>query len=126
MSTTINNIRNFVVAESAYMTHQTDQIVKFKAEFFKALASPLRIRILDELRGGELSVSELRLRLSVEPTNLSQQLAILRSKSIIVGRKQGSNIYYSCRDPAIFKFLDAAKEIFNNHLVDIKDMLEAL
>ena len=108
------------------MTDQSDQLVQFKAEFFKALASPLRIRIIDELRNGELSVTELRLRLSVEPTNISQQLAILRSKNIIVGRKQGSNIYYSCRDPAIFELLDVAKKIFNNHLVDIKGMLEAL
>lgn len=108
------------------MTDQTEQLVKFKAEFFKALASPLRIRILDELRDGELTVTELRLRLQVEPTNISQQLAVLRGKNIISGRKQGSNIYYSCRDPAIFNFLDAAKEIFNNQLVDIKGMLEAL
>ncbi len=108
------------------MVDQREQIVRFKAEFFKALASPLRIRILDELRGGELTVTELRMRLGVEATNISQQLAILKAKNIVVGRKQGSNMYYSCRDPAIFKFLDAAKEIFNNHLIDIKDMLEAL
>src|SRR5579885_1733115 len=108
------------------MVDQREQIVRFKAEFFKALASPLHIRILDELRGGELTVTELRMRLGVEATNISQQLAILKAKNIVVGRKQGSNMYYSCRDPAIFKFLDAAKEIFNNHLIDIKDMLEAL
>ncbi len=110
----------------SYMPDQTEQIVKFKAEFFKALASPLRIRILDQLRDGELTVTELRVRLSVEPTNLSQQLAILRSSNLIVGRKVGSNIYYSCRDPGIFKLLDDAKEVFNNHLIDVKDMLEAL
>ncbi len=69
------------------MTQQSEQVVKFKAEFFKALASTLRIRILDELRTGEMSVTELRVRLGVEPTNLSQQLAVLRSKNIIVGRK---------------------------------------
>ena len=122
----IENVRNFVIILNAYMTEQTDQLVHFKAEFFKALASPLRIRILDELRNGELTVTELRLRLGVEPTNISQQLAVLRGKNIIVGRKQGSNIYYSCRDPAIFEFLDAAKKIFNNQLVDIRDILEAL
>ncbi len=126
MRLTIKNVRNFVLTDRLYMTNQTEQIVKFKAEFFKALASPLRIRILDELRDGELTVTELRVRLSVEPTNLSQQLAILRSNNLIVGRKVGSNIYYSCRDPAIFNLLDNAKEIFNNHLVDIKDILEAL
>lgn len=104
----------------------TTRLVEFKSEFFKALGSPLRIRILDELRDGELTVSDLRARLGVEPANVSQQLAILRSKNIVVGRKQGSNIYYSCTDPTIFKLLDVAKEIFNNHLVDVKNMLEAL
>lgn len=104
----------------------TNKLVEFKSEFFKALASPLRIRILDELRNGELTVSELRLRLGVEATNVSQQLAILRSKNIVVGRKQGSNIYYCCTDAAIFKLLDVAKEIFNNHLVGVKNTLEAL
>lgn len=102
------------------------KLVDFKSEFFKALASPLRIRILDELRDGELTVSELRLRLDIEATNVSQQLAVLRTKNIVVGRKQGSNIYYSCTDPTIFKLLDVAKEIFNNHLVGVKNMLEAL
>ncbi|HEY9786988.1 MAG TPA: metalloregulator ArsR/SmtB family transcription factor [Candidatus Obscuribacterales bacterium] len=102
------------------------ELVQFKAEFFKALANPLRIRILDCLREGELSVTELKNRLGVEPTNVSQQLAVLKAKNIVVGRKQGSNIYYSCRDPAIFSLLDSAKEIFNNHLIDVRDMLEAL
>jgi DNA-binding transcriptional ArsR family regulator len=109
--------------ESAEMTNK---VVEFKSEFFKALSSPLRIRILDELRDGELTVTELRTRLDVEATNVSQQLAILKSKNIVSGRKQGSNIYYSCTDPTIFKLLDIAKDIFNNHLVGVKHMLEAL
>ena len=108
------------------MHANSDEIAQFKAEFFKALGSPVRIRILDSLREGEQTVSELCRRVGVEPANLSQQLAVLRAKKIVVGRKQGSNIYYSCRDPAIFGMLDAAKEIFNNHLVDVKDLLERL
>lgn len=103
-----------------------EELVHFKSEFFKALGSPIRIRILDELREGELSVTELRNRLGVEPPNVSQQLAILKARKLVVGRKQGSNIYYKCRDPAVFKLLDTAKEIFNHQLVDVKDMLEAL
>lgn len=103
-----------------------NQLVQFKSEFFKALASPLRIKILDELRDGERSVTELRTRLGVELANISQQLAVLKSNNMVVGRKQGNNIYYSCRDPAIFKLLDAAREIFNNHLIDVRDMLESL
>ncbi|MBX9693703.1 MAG: metalloregulator ArsR/SmtB family transcription factor [Cyanobacteria bacterium] len=101
-----------------------EKLAKFKAEFFKALANPLRIRILDQLRDQELTVSEIRDRLDVELPNVSQQLAVLRSKNLVVGRKQGSNIYYSCVDPTIFKLLDVAKEIFNNHLVDLQETLK--
>ena len=101
-------------------------LLEFKSEFFKALASPLRIRILDELREGELSVSEIKDRLEDEASNVSQQLAILRAKNLVVGRKQGSNTYYRCTDETIFELLDVTKKVFNNHLVGVKSMLESL
>jgi ArsR family transcriptional regulator len=103
-----------------------DKLVEFKAEFFKALANPIRIKILDELRSGELTVSEIRDRLAVELPNISQQLAVLKGKKLVVARKQGNNIYYSCIDPTVFKLLDVAKRIFNNHLVDIQETLSHL
>lgn len=106
--------------------HMSEKLVNFKAEFFKALANPLRIRILDELRTEELTVSEIRERLDVELPNASQQLSVLRSKNLVVGRKQGNNIYYSCSDPTVFRLLDVAKEIFNNHLVDLQKTLKEL
>jgi ArsR family transcriptional regulator len=102
------------------------EISQFKAEFFKALAHPLRIRILDELRRGEVGVNDLCSRLNVEQSNLSQQLAILRNRNILVTRKEGQNVYYSVRDPGLFGLLDAAKKIFNNHLIDVKDLLSQL
>lgn len=104
----------------------SEKLVNFKAEFFKALANPLRIRILDQLRTEELTVSEIRDRLEVELPNVSQQLAVLRAKNLVVGRKQGNNIYYSCSDPSVFKLLDVAKEIFNNHLIDLQETLKNL
>lgn len=104
----------------------TDKLVNFKADFFKALANPLRIKILDELRGGELTVSDIRERLAVELPNVSQQLSVLKSKNLVRSRKQGNNIYYSCSDPAIWKLLDVAKELFNNQLVDVQDTLQQL
>lgn len=103
-----------------------EKLVNFKAEFFKALANPLRIRILDQLREGELTVSEIRDRVDVEMPNVSQQLAVLRNKNLVVARKQGNNIYYSCVDPTVFKLLDVAKEIFNNHLIDVQETLKQL
>lgn len=99
------------------------ELSQFKAEFFKALAHPLRIRIIDTLRGGEVGVNELSARLGVEQTTLSQQLAILRNRNLVVGRKNGSNVFYSVRDPAIFRLLDVAREIFNNQLIDVRDLL---
>ena len=62
------------------------ELSQFKAEFFKALAHPLRIRILDELRKREVGVNDLCARLEVEQSTLSQQLAILRNRNIVVGR----------------------------------------
>ena len=102
------------------------QLSSFKAEFFKALAHPLRISILDALREGELTVNEISQRFDVEPSNASQQLAVLRNKNIVVARKEGASVYYSVSDRTIFKLLDIARDIFNNHLVGVRSMLEEM
>ena len=99
---------------------------RFKAEFFKALAHPLRIAVLDALRNGESGVNDLCATLNVEQSSLSQQLAVLRGRNIVVGRKEGLNVFYSVRDDTIFKLLDVARQIFNNHLVDVKSMLSEM
>lgn len=95
------------------------QLAQFTAEFFKALAHPIRIRILDQLRAGEVGVNELSSRLQSEQSTLSQQLAVLRKSNIVTGRKEGQNVFYSVSDPAIFRLLDDTRHIFNNHLVDL-------
>ena len=102
------------------------ELARFKTEFFKALAHPLRIRLIDELREGELGVNELCARFSVEQSTVSQHLAQLRSRNIVTGRKEGQNVYYSIRDKSIFRLLDVAREIFNNQLVSVQDMLAQL
>src|SRR5258708_6766619 len=99
---------------------------RFKAEFFKALSHPLRIAVLDALRNGELGVNELCSILNVEQSTLSQQLSLLRARNIVAGRKEGLNVYYSVRDVTVFKLLDDVKQIFNNHLIDVKDLLSQM
>jgi ArsR family transcriptional regulator len=99
---------------------------QFTSEFFKALAHPLRIRILDSLRSGEVGVNELSARLKVEQSTLSQQLAVLRKSNIVVGRKEAQNVFYSVSDPAIIRLLDDARMIFNNQLINIRDLLSQL
>jgi ArsR family transcriptional regulator len=102
------------------------ELSNFTAEFFKALSHPLRVKVLDTLRGGEVGVNELSARLKVEQTTLSQQLAVLRKSNIVVGRKEGQNVYYSVIDPEIFRLLDVARRIFNNQLIDVRDLLAQL
>ena len=108
------------------MRSMRQQLSDFKADFFKALAHPLRISILDALREGELTVNEISKRFEVEPANASQQLAVLLNKNIVVTRKEGANVYYFVSDKSIFKLLDAAEEIFNHHLVGVRKMLEEI
>jgi len=108
------------------MALMRQQLSTFKAEFFKALAHPLRISILDALREGELTVNEISQRFDVEPANASQQLAVLRNKNIVAARKEGSSVFYAVSDATLFKLLDVAKEIFNNQLIGVRGMLEEM
>lgn len=96
---------------------------RFKAELFKALSHPGRIKMLEALRAGEKTVGELQALLDDEPGSASQHLALLRARDIVVGRKEGNNIFYSVRDPLLFRILDAAREIFSKQLVDSQEML---
>jgi ArsR family transcriptional regulator len=96
----------------------------FKAEFFKVLAHPLRIRILDALRAGAVSVGELRERLDVEQSTLSQQLAILRARNFVRTERAGTTVRYQVTDPAIWSLLDSARQIFDNHLISVRAVLE--
>ncbi|MCF6093061.1 metalloregulator ArsR/SmtB family transcription factor [Microaerobacter geothermalis] len=102
------------------------ELQQFKAEFFKALAHPLRIRILELLQAGDKYVHELQEHMQVESAVVSQQLAILRAKNIVVGVKEGNKVTYSVKDPAIFELLEVAKKIFNNHLVDTISILKKM
>jgi len=97
---------------------------RFKAEFFRALGHPARLRILELLRNGELSVTELQIELEIDASSVSQQLAVLRAKNIVDTRRAGTSVYYSVRDPQIFQLLDVARDIFNNHLIDLQSMFE--
>src|SRR5438067_13372922 len=98
----------------------------FKADFFRALAHPIRIKILEILSGGEHSVQELQQQLALEQPVVSQQLAILRAKNIVNARKMGTTVNYALSDPLITKLLSVARAIFNNHLVDTQSMLREL
>jgi ArsR family transcriptional regulator len=105
---------------------EAGQLQAFKAEFFKALAHPLRIRLLELLVAGERSVLELQRALAVEQPVVSQQLAVLRAKHIVRARKEGTTVRYAVGDPEIGALLEVARRIFNNHLIGTRAMLRQL
>lgn len=100
------------------------EIQQFKAEFFKALSHPLRIRILELLAEGDKNVNEIQNLVGSEGSAVSQALTVLRSKNIVTGTKEGNRVVYTLRDPVIIELLQVARNIFNNHLVDTITMLD--
>lgn len=78
-----------------------EDLQAFKAAFFKALAHPVRIGILEILVRGETSVQELQAALCVEQPVVSQQLAVLRANNIVAARKSGASVRYAIRDPLL-------------------------
>jgi ArsR family transcriptional regulator len=101
-----------------------DELRRFKAGVFQALAHPSRIAIVELLRDeGEVPVSTIYERLGLEQANVSQHLAVLRSKQIVVGRKDGNQVFYSLRDRVIGRVLDLMRQYFQAHLKEALDLL---
>ncbi len=98
----------------------------FKAEIFQALAHPTRIAVVEALRAGELTAGALLTHVTVEPANLSQHLAVLRAKQVVLSRKAGNQVHYSLRDPVLIDVLDLLKAYFNAHLKQSAQVLDAL
>ena len=103
-----------------------DALRRFKAEVFQALAHPTRIHIVECLRHGELSVSAILERIGVEPANMSQHLAVLRGKQLVVSRKEGNQVFYALRDPLLIEVLDTMRRYFQAHLQEALTMLKEL
>lgn len=98
----------------------------FKAQVFQALAHPTRIAIVEVLREGEMSAGALQAHLRVEQANLSQHLAVLRARQIVVSRKAGNQVYYTLRDPVLIQVLDLLKQYFNAHLSETAALLDEM
>jgi DNA-binding transcriptional ArsR family regulator len=101
-------------------------IHQFKADFFKALAHPLRIQILELLVEGDKNVNEIQTLLGSEGSAVSQQLTVLRAKNIVTGTKEGNRVIYTLKDPLIIDLLSVARQIFNNHLVNAINLLDQI
>ncbi len=103
-----------------------DALRRFKADIFQALAHPTRIAILELLSAGELSAGVLIEKLGMEQANVSQHLAVLRSKQLVLNRKSGNQVFYSVRDPLIIEVLALMRRYFQAHLKESLGMLDEM
>ena len=104
----------------------SSELQVLKAQFFKALANPVRIRVLEMLVEREARVQDLQKTLNLDQPIVSQQLARLRASGIVVTRKEGTTIYYGVADPMVRELLRVAKSILNRQLVGVRSLLREL
>jgi DNA-binding transcriptional ArsR family regulator len=103
-----------------------DTLRRYKASIFQALSHPTRVAILELLRDREYSARTIQEKLGLEQANLSQHLAILRSRQIVVNRKDGNQVFYSIRNPVLIQVLDLMRDYFHTNLADAIQMLGEL
>jgi DNA-binding transcriptional ArsR family regulator len=109
------------------MSLPSRQLQTLKAEFFRALAHPIRIRLLEVLVSkGPMSVQDLQRQLGIEQPIVSQQLARLRASGIVAASRQGTVIEYGVTDPMLKDLLAVAKQILNRRLVGVRALLKEL
>lgn len=101
-------------------------LYQMKAEFFKTLGHPARIRVLELLSEREHSVGEMLPEVAIEPANLSQQLAVLRRAGLVTTRKEGSSVYYSLTSPHVAELLVVARTILTKVLSGQAELLDDL
>lgn len=101
-------------------------LYQLKAEFFKTLGHPVRIRVLELLNIREHAVSELLAAIEIEPANLSQQLAVLRRAGLVKARKEGSAVHYSVTSPEVSELMAVARSILTGVLSGQIELLEDL
>jgi ArsR family transcriptional regulator len=102
------------------------ELRRFKADIFQALAHPTRIAIVEALREGEWSAGQLTKHLGLEQANASQHLGVLLSKQVVTKRKEGNQVFYALRDPVLIEVLDILKRYFYSQLSQTMSMLEEM
>ncbi|MCG7205310.1 ArsR/SmtB family transcription factor [Streptomyces arenae] len=95
-----------------------------KAEFFRMLGHPVRIRVLELLQHGPVPVRDLLADIEIEPSSLSQQLAVLRRSGIVVSTREGSTVRYALAGGDVADLLRAARRILTE-LLDGQNVLLA-
>ena len=101
-------------------------IHKIKADFFRTLGHPARVRVLELLKDGELTVGRLQAELEIDSSGASQHLAAMRRQGLLESRREGTSVFYRVRDPRIFQLLETAKQLIGSYLEETQALLGEL
>lgn len=97
-----------------------------KAELFRTLSHPVRIRVLELLLDGARPVHQLLGEIEIEPSNLSQQLAVLRRSGLVESSREGSTVLYTISSTEVADLMGAARQVLTTVLSDREDLLTEL
>jgi DNA-binding transcriptional ArsR family regulator len=101
-------------------------IFVLNADLFRVLGHPVRVRMLQLLRDGELSVGALQLALALDSSGTSQHLTALRKQGLVVSRKEGTTVYYRVKDPRTLQLLELSMVIVMARLEENRTLLDGL
>lgn len=101
-------------------------LYQLKAEFFRTLGHPARIRVLELLSERGHSAGELAREVGIEPAHLSQQMAVLRRANLVTNRKEGTTVHYELVDAQVGELLTVARGILTEVLAGQADLLQDL
>ena len=88
-----------------------DQIYQYHAEMCQVFSHPKRLEVINVLRDGEMSVTELAQRLGLSVGNLSQHLSMMKERHILLTRKEGNMVYYRIANPKLIRCFDMMREM---------------
>jgi ArsR family transcriptional regulator len=106
--------------------HNAGPIYEVKANLFRVLGHPARVRILELLREGESTVGSLQAKLGLDSGGTSQHLAALRRIGLVGSRREGTSVYYRVDDPRVFDLLEAGRAIIGRQLAEQQSILQDL
>jgi len=98
------------------LPEEDKRVFELHARICRTLAHPKRLEILNLLRKGELSVSQLAERMGASLANVSQHLAILRDREVVMTRREGVNVYYRVADPRIIQACNLMRDVLFEQL----------
>jgi DNA-binding transcriptional ArsR family regulator len=113
-------------SDPAAVDGRPQPIHRVKAEFFRVLGHPVRVRILELLRERERPVGDLQAALGIDSSGTSQHLGALRKQGLIEGRRAGTSVYYRVKDPRTFHLLEVARQILTSHFEHTQAILGEL